>query len=87
MEPENIASAIGRASVALGSQLALAKAIGVAPAQVSQWFNGLRPVPAHYCLAIERATQGAVTRADLRPEDYWLIWPDLQAPKTEAAHG
>ena len=85
MEPDNIASAIGRASAALGSQLALAKTVGVAPAQVSQWVNGLRPVPAHYCLAIERATSGAVTRADLRPDDYWLIWPDLQAPKAAEA--
>lgn len=35
------------------------------------------------CVAIERATDGQVTRQDLRPEDYWLIWPDLPAPRPE----
>lgn len=37
------------------------------------------------CLAIERATGGQVTRQDLRPDDYWLIWPDLAAPQEEGA--
>lgn len=40
-------------------------------------------IPAERCLAIERATGGQVTRADLRPDDYWLIWPDLPAPQPE----
>ena len=31
-------------------------------------------------VAIERESCGQVTRADLRPHDYWLIWPDLKAP-------
>lgn len=54
-------------------------------AQVRQWqhgYAGRLPSPAN-CLAIERATGGAVTRQDLRPTDYWLIWPDLPAPKAE----
>jgi DNA-binding transcriptional regulator YdaS (Cro superfamily) len=29
------------------------------------------------CLAIERTTNGAVTRRDLRPDDCASIWPDL----------
>lgn len=41
--------------------------------------------PAEYCAAIERATAGAVTRADLRPDDYWQIWPDLPAPEPQEA--
>lgn len=52
--------------------------------QVRQWrhaYGGRVPSPAN-CLAIERATGGAVTRADLRPDDYWEIWPDLKAPKS-----
>ena len=50
-------------------------------AQIRQWQHGYanrRPGPAH-CLAIERATNGAVTRRDLRPDDCHLIWPDLDA--------
>jgi DNA-binding transcriptional regulator YdaS (Cro superfamily) len=44
-------------------------------------------VPVEHCLAIERATEGAVTRRDLRPDDAHLIWPDIDAPQKEAAHG
>ncbi|KGC15007.1 hypothetical protein DM48_333 [Burkholderia gladioli] len=29
------------------------------------------------CVAIERATEGAVTRRDLRPDDWQDIWPEL----------
>lgn len=66
----------------------LARAIGVKDAQVLQWKHGYesrKPSPA-YCLAIERATKGAVSRKDLRPHDYWLIWPDLPVPTKEASH-
>jgi len=29
------------------------------------------------CVAIERETNGAVTRKDLRPDDWQEIWPEL----------
>lgn len=62
----------------------LAERIGAkSDAQVRQWQHGYaerQPSPAN-CLAIERATGGAVSRQDLRPYDYWLIWPDLPQPK------
>lgn len=66
----------------------LAKLIG-APhvAQINQWRNpgiNRRPSPA-YCVAIERATSGAVTRRDLRPDDWQDIWPELAALTTAAA--
>lgn len=83
---------IDRAARALGSQRALAVAVGVTKAAVWQWkskdHKGKgRKVPVEHCLAIERATNGAVTRRDLRPDDYWLIWPDLTpTPKEGAAH-
>ena len=68
------------------SAASLAREIGVQVAQVQQWkhrYNNRRPSAA-YCISIERVTAGAVTRIDLRPDDYWLIWPDLPAP--ELAH-
>ena len=34
-------------------------------------------MPIERCVPIERATQGAVTRRDLRPDDYLDIWPEL----------
>ena len=61
----------------LGSQAALARAIGASPALVWQWIKGVRPVPLQYCTAIDRATDGAVSRRDLRPDDWGDIWPEL----------
>lgn len=58
----------------------LREAIGArSDAQIRQWQHGYAsrlPGP-RYCVAIERATQGCVTRRDLRPHDWHLIWPEL----------
>jgi DNA-binding transcriptional regulator YdaS (Cro superfamily) len=68
-----------------GAASALAAAIAAPPALVSQWANGTRPVAPERCVAIERATHGAVMRWDLRPNDWRDIWPELaerpDAPK------
>jgi DNA-binding transcriptional regulator YdaS (Cro superfamily) len=72
-----------RAAEALGGFGALAESIGVAQSTPSMW-KARGKVPVEHCLAIERATQGAVTRAELRPDDYFLIWPDLVAPPEKA---
>lgn len=67
----------------------LRKGIG-APndAQIRQWQHGYenrKPGPL-YCVAIERATNGVVTRQSLRPDDWHLIWPELVSlPTKEAA--
>jgi len=69
-----------RAINAAGSQSALSQFLGVHPAFVSQWATGRRPVPGRWCIPIEQATGGAVTRHDLRPDIFG------EAPtKTEAA--
>lgn len=65
------------------TQLALAKAIEYAPSFVNQWVHGERPIPVLACLAIERATDKAVTRQELRPTDWHLIWPELAATPQE----
>ena len=63
-----------------------AKAIGIKNLdQIRQWQHGYakrKPSPGN-CLAIERVTAGAVTRKELRPQDYHLIWPDLPKTKTQ----
>jgi DNA-binding transcriptional regulator YdaS (Cro superfamily) len=59
------------------SAASLSAKIGVTPVLVSQWRNGVRQIPIERCVAIERATEGAVTRQDLRPDDWHLIWPEL----------
>lgn len=85
MKPTPHSVLVSRACEVLGSQMALATAIDAPPAQVSQWFNGNRPVPIKYQTAIERATDAAVKRSEFSPDDYWLIWPDLPAPAQQQA--
>jgi DNA-binding transcriptional regulator YdaS (Cro superfamily) len=71
----------------------LRERIGVkSDAQIRQWQHGYadrRPGP-EYCVAIEQATEGAVTRRDLRPDDWLAIWPELErrtTPRTATAKG
>lgn len=67
-----------------GAQAALAAALKVPPALVSQWANKVRPVPIERCAAIEKATQGHVMRWDLCPE--WREhWPELARKKSAPA--
>ena len=57
------------------SAAALAKALGVGASAVTQWKNGERPVPAERCVQIEQLR--GVMRWDLRPDDWYRIWPEL----------
>ncbi|MFY4013991.1 transcriptional regulator [Achromobacter xylosoxidans] len=59
------------------SQAAFAAAVGVTQSMAWQWISGRRPVPVERCADIERVTAGAVSRRDLRPEDWARIWPEL----------
>lgn len=48
-------------------------------AQLRQWRHGYAdraPSPEN-CVGLELATDGAITRKDLRPDDWWLLWPEL----------
>lgn len=62
---------IDRAAASLGSQKALADALGVTRAAVWQWKEEGRQVPAEHCIAIEKATGGAVKCEELRPDVDW----------------
>jgi len=68
-----------------GSQTELARAVGAQPQLVWQWSKGIRPVPVERCVGIERATSGAVTRKDLRPDDWQAIWPEAASPDWQPA--
>jgi DNA-binding transcriptional regulator YdaS (Cro superfamily) len=67
-----------------GRSLAVAQAVGVTPPVVSDWATGKKGIPVERCVAIERATAGAVTRKDLRPDDWQDIWPELAKPSAAA---
>jgi DNA-binding transcriptional regulator YdaS (Cro superfamily) len=55
----------------------LAEKIGTSSARLGNW--RVRGVPVEHCLAVEKATDGQVTRKDLRPDDWQNIWPELAA--------
>ena len=78
-------SPIRTAIDAVGSQSALAALLGVRQPTVSEWLRGERPVPIERCVDIERVTDGAVTRRDLRPDDWHRIWPELDQAERRVA--
>lgn len=69
---------LDRAADALGGTDKLAALFDVSAQAISNW--KARGVPIERCLAIERATKGAVTRRDLR-DDWQAIWPELDTPR------
>lgn len=60
-----------RAIEIAGSQAALGKLIGASQQRVWTWLHNLEgKVPAEFVLPIEAATDGAVSRHELRPDLY-----------------
>jgi len=60
-----------------GAATQLAETIGAHSSDLSNWTSGQRPVPVKFAVAIEVATDKIVTRKDLCPTDWHLIWPEL----------
>ncbi|QWA09822.1 helix-turn-helix domain-containing protein [Sodalis ligni] len=54
-----------------GQATLLGKLLGVNSSLISQWANGIRAIPAERCPEIEKATSGAVTCEELRPDVDW----------------
>lgn len=67
-------SALERAIKIAGSLSQLAEAIDASPQVVQNWRSRER-VPPERCADIERATAGAVTCAELRPDVFTPIAP------------
>ena len=63
----------------LGGTVKVAKMCDVEPAAVSQWRkNGIPREQLLFLGArIEKESHGLVTRQDLFPNNYFLIWPEL----------
>lgn len=68
-----------------GRSAALAAHLRLPPSFVAKMKAGVKAVPIAHMAAIERFTDGAVTRRDLRPDDAHLIWPDLADADTNPA--
>jgi len=63
-------AALAKAVRLLGSQIKTARAAGVSGQAVSEVLRRGRRVPAEWCLKLEKATGGAVTANELRPDLY-----------------
>lgn len=77
---------VDRAAKVVGSQTALANALGVTKAAVGQWKDDGRRVPAEHCPSIERLTSGAVRCEELRPDVAWNVLRAQAAVEGEGAH-
>jgi DNA-binding transcriptional regulator YdaS (Cro superfamily) len=60
-----------------GGPTKLARSLGVLPQHINNWRK--RGVPAERCIAIEEATDGTVTRHDLRPDVFGPATNDPEA--------
>ena len=68
-------TALERAIDELGGPSKAAALLGVSPQAVCFWRDGKRRFPVEHCATIEAAS--AVSRWDLRPDDWHRIWPEL----------
>jgi DNA-binding transcriptional regulator YdaS (Cro superfamily) len=69
-----------RAMIALlGGPTKVANLVGVSVPAVSMWQNGIIPYDKLVILAatLEKESHGLVTRKNLFPTNYKLIWPEL----------
>lgn len=60
-----------------------AESVGTSAGHLANVSYGYKPLDEKVCVAIEQTTAGAVSRQELRPDDWHLIWPELQ-PKQAA---
>lgn len=63
----------------------LAAALGVSSPAITEWRKGAGRVPPKRCVQIEQLTGGAVTRAQLRPDDWFELWPELSGTQPRQA--
>jgi DNA-binding transcriptional regulator YdaS (Cro superfamily) len=64
-----------------GNATKIALALGISLSYLSQMAAGTVSISPERCVRIWQITDGAVTRRDLRPADWWLIWPELVNPE------
>lgn len=63
----------------LGGTTKVAKLIGVSPNAVSMWRKNNIPYAQFIFLAatLERESHGLITRKDIFPNSYHIIWPEI----------
>lgn len=64
-------------SLQRGNAQRLAAALSLSKSYLSQVASGATNCPFSLAVAIERETEGFVMRWDLRPNDWWQVWPEF----------
>lgn len=72
MNNRQCVAALRKAHEILGSQSAIAASVGITQQAVNEVILAGRPAPPKWCIPLERATGGKVTRHQLRPDIYPL---------------
>lgn len=67
----------------VGGPTKLARELSVSTQAVCFWRDGKRSIPVDKMYEIEQATNGAVTRKDMRVDDWQRIWPELADKQTQ----
>ena len=70
------------ANLAPADRECFAEKVGTTKGHLQNAAYGYRACSPELAVAIERFTNKQVTRQELRPDDFWLIWPDLKKPKS-----
>jgi DNA-binding transcriptional regulator YdaS (Cro superfamily) len=65
-----------------GAKAEMAEYLDITPTYISLLIHGKRRASPHMAISIEKATQGLVTRRDLRPDLYIVL--DKVAQESEA---
>jgi DNA-binding transcriptional regulator YdaS (Cro superfamily) len=72
-----------------GGPSKVAQLLGVSVQAVCFWRDGKRSFPVEHCATIAKHSNGKVHRWDLRPDDWFSVWPELVgtrgAPRVPAA--
>lgn len=65
----------------------IAERCGTSLGHLTNVANGYKQCGPLLAAVLELEFKGAVTRQDLRPNDWQLIWPELTPKQKEVAHG
>ena len=65
----------------------LAELAGISPQYLYQCLSGRRCMGPLLAARVEHVTNGAVTRKELRPNDWHLIWPELKDEAVRDEYG
>ena len=78
-------AALQKAIEIVGGQTALARHLGLKQPHVWNWLNVAKRIPAEFVIEIEKATDGRVSRHELRPDIYPKDQTSSAAPKRAAS--